>query len=276
MKQDLSQQMGYKVIFDPETLEVETDERFSFRLEHRKAKALMDVLIDPESVDPEEVLYTVHWAKESPPERKKKLKLFDLAGDGFLIIPPRRIGREYIKTRGHYHPPIPGTKYGFPELFGCAYGEILILMQHRNPSNLDELDDVVLVKLTPGFQIVNPPGYSHIFINATQQPWFGTDGLVATTFKPVPDAITERKGAAYYIVVDGDGYKIEPNPNYKNAPPIRHIDSNTDLQGTPFEPPYPGVPVWKTYQEHPEDYAWLSQADAVEKRFKKWFKESSL
>jgi hypothetical protein len=33
------------------------------------------------------------------------------------VIPPRMLGCEFIKTAGHYHPLVPGTRITFPEIY---------------------------------------------------------------------------------------------------------------------------------------------------------------
>ena len=59
------------------------------------------------------------------------------------IIPPAMLGREYIKTEGHYHPTVPGTDISYPEVYEVLSGEAHYLLQKRDAVGVS---DVVLIK----------------------------------------------------------------------------------------------------------------------------------
>ncbi|MDD1749897.1 MAG: glucose-6-phosphate isomerase, partial [Methanothrix sp.] len=81
---------------------------------------------------------------------KEKLLLQGLRYD-ITIIPPNMLGREYIKTAGHYHPLVPGGRVTYPELYEVLEGEALYLLQ-----SLD-LSDVVAVYASAGDKVLVPP-----------------------------------------------------------------------------------------------------------------------
>ena len=41
--------------------------------------------------------------------------------------PSLKIGREFVKTQGHYHPAMPGTTIQYPEVYSHLFGEIYLL-----------------------------------------------------------------------------------------------------------------------------------------------------
>ena len=130
------------------------------------------------------------------------------------IIPPSFLGREYIKTAGHYHPNVPGSSVTFPELYEVLEGDALYLLQ-----NLD-LSDIVVINATTGDKIVVPPGYGHITINRSNKT-LKMANFVARNFSSLYDPIRERAGGAYFFTKDG-WIKNERCPE---AAELRRIDA---------------------------------------------------
>src|SRR5665648_243693 len=62
------------------------------------------------------------------------------------IIPPARLGCEYIKTAGHYHPLIPGTSVTYPEIYEVLEGNATYLIQKLEGDNITDV--VVAVSYT--------------------------------------------------------------------------------------------------------------------------------
>src|SRR3990167_10567232 len=93
-----------------------------------------------------EVLYDKKWVKESPNitlyymyrgiKRKNGLR-YDIT-----IIPPKMLGKEFVKTKGHEH------KNHFPELYMVLEGKALYLMQKRDKKGA--VLDVFAVKAKNG------------------------------------------------------------------------------------------------------------------------------
>src|SRR3990167_5372213 len=159
-----------------------------------------------------EVLYDKKWVKESPNitlyymyrgiKRKNGLR-YDIT-----IIPPKMLGKEFVKTKGHEH------KNHFPELYMVLEGKALYLMQKRDKKGA--VLDVFAVKAKNGESIIVPEGYGHITINP------GFKNLVAANWandKCLSDyGFFERKnGACYYYTRSG----WVKNKNYKKVPKLR-------------------------------------------------------
>ncbi len=73
------------------------------------------------------------------------------------VIPPGTVGKEYVKTKGHYHPQSP-SGVGYPEFYQVFAGEAFYLLQRS------DLGDIVTVAAKTGEFVLIPPGDDH-------QPW---------------------------------------------------------------------------------------------------------
>ncbi len=176
--------------------------------------------------DMKEVLYDREWlARASNVElyymyrdlykdesNLEKMKEHNLRYD-ITVIPPRMLGREYVKTAGHYHPYVPGTELSYTEVYQVLEGKATYLLQKQEG---DLITDVMVYNAEAGDCIVIPPNYGHITINATGDT-LKMANWVARDFSSVYGPIKELSGAAYYLLVDG----FITNPDYGEVPPIR-------------------------------------------------------
>ena len=112
------------------------------------------------------------------------------------VIPPNMLGREYIKTAGHYHPLVPGGSVTYPELYEVLEGEALYLLQSQ------DLGDVVVVHASAGDKVLVPPNYGHITINRSNNT-LKMANYVARDFSSLYDPIREKAGGAYFFTKDG-------------------------------------------------------------------------
>lgn len=98
-------------------------------------------------------------------EKQGDKKIFERADSEYdiTVIKSGLVGKEYIKTKGHYHSLVPGTEISYPEVYEVITGEIDYLIQTR-PNEKRETE-VVIIKATVGDKIVVPPGYGHVSIN---------------------------------------------------------------------------------------------------------------
>jgi glucose-6-phosphate isomerase len=176
--------------------------------------------------DMRDVLYDQKWAASA-----ENMELYYMYRDLYLsradnehmveqgiryditIIPPLMLGREYVKTAGHYHPLIPGGSISYPEIYEVLEGEALYLLQKR------DLSDVVAVKAKAGDKVLIPPDYGHITINGSNKR-LKMANFVSRHFSSIYDPIKEMAGGAYYYTLDG----YAKNERYLDIPPLRMID----------------------------------------------------
>lgn len=193
--------------------------------EIRHARDMEEVIIDKEWLNENEdaelyFMYRGLWhAGDEEKIRENKLR-YDIT-----IIPSREMGKEYVKTKGHYHPEAaPGISY--PEIYEVLEGEAHYLLQKKNKG---KLEDVILIKGKPGEKALIPPSYGHITINPSDED-LKMANWVDRSFDSIYEDILELKGGAYYELVGG---QFIENPNYERVPEL--------MQAEPTEIPNLGI-----------------------------------
>jgi glucose-6-phosphate isomerase len=129
------------------------------------------------------------------------------------VMPPGQLGKEHVKTKGHYHPQVsPGLSY--PEIYEVIKGEAHYLMQKKEDG---DVTDVLLVEAEAGDKVIIPPNYGHITINPIDTE-LRMANWVSDQFDSQYEDITAKRGGAYYETVAGDLVK---NTNYDRVPELR-------------------------------------------------------
>lgn len=156
------------------------------------------------------VLYDKEWAKKA-----KNFPLYymyrGLKEKGGLryditVIPPVKLGKEYVKTKGHFH------KGNFGELYKVISGTGIFLLQKGK----DKVEDVYFVKGKRGDFILIPPNYGHVTINPSNKVlkmanWVSKDCV--SDYK----SVEKKGGMCYYYTLEG----WIKNKNYKRVPKLR-------------------------------------------------------
>lgn len=162
----------------------------------RKLEEMCDVLLDREADGPEEV-YVMIRGKPN-----------------ITVLLPGKTGKEFTKTYGHYH------KDDRQEIYQVLFGEGKMLIQNR------AVDDVQLLDMKVGSEVVVPKGYAHAIINTGDRPLITVDDSPEDAENNINDyePIKEKRGFGYYIIQDEDGgVGAVPNPNYEYLPQLRRI-----------------------------------------------------
>lgn len=184
----------------------------------RLLKEMKEVLVDKEITVPSELYYmyrSLHKIKDGADIRKNKLR-YDVS-----VIRSDRLGNEFMKTAGHYHPGY------FGELYEILSGAAWCLLQKRDDKDHKIIEDVILVKAKTGDKIVIPPKYGHILINVGKRDLVASN-WVSSEFSSEYELYKQMQGAAYYIFEDNLGERFEVNPQYKSVPKIKvAVPSNT-------------------------------------------------
>ena len=170
------------------------------------------------------------------------------------IILPRVLGVEYVKTAGHYHPPVPGAKLSYVEVYEVLEGEAHYLLQKCQDN---DVMDVVLIKAERGDKVIIPPDYGHVTINPSNKE-LRMCNWVARDFSSIYEPIKEKGGAAYFELVT----RFVKNENYRNVPELRFLGStnfsevglrkNKEMYGLIREDP-----TLLEFLTKPQDYEWL-------------------
>ncbi|HPZ84795.1 MAG TPA: glucose-6-phosphate isomerase family protein [Bacillota bacterium] len=183
--------------------------------EARTRSDMLEVLLYPEQSGPD-VLYHMYRAtgleKDRIPMMNAGLR-YDIT-----VIHPGKIGSEYIKTFGHYHPMAPGQLYTYPEVYQVLHGKAHFLMQ-KGGDVTGEIEDFVIADFEKGDILVIPPFYGHVTVNPGSKPLVMAN-WVAKDFSSIYEPIKARKGMAYYnveyrgqsIFMPNDSYGTHPKP----------------------------------------------------------------
>lgn len=168
------------------------------------------------------------------------------------MIPPKTLGKEYVKTKGHYH----NNAYknlSYPELYGVIQGEAHYLLQKVENGRVK---DVVVVKAESGDKVLIPPNYGHITINPGQGA-LKMANWISTENQSSYGDITEKEGGAYYETEEG----FVQNKNYDGEFGLRFANPLMfpDFDMTPGKSIYKLIeePSYLRFLNHPEKYQWL-------------------
>lgn len=175
--------------------------------------------------DLKNVLYDQEWlktAKNFPVYyiwrgiKKKKDLRYDIT-----VIPPKMLGREFPKTKGHEH----SNNYG--EIYIILNGQAIYLLQkYKN----NKIEDVYVIKAKKGDVVLIPPHYGHITINPASQK-LKMANWISKKCKNIYNLFEKKKGACYYYTKNG----WIKNKNYKEIPklrfekPLKEMPKNLDF-----------------------------------------------
>lgn len=181
----------------------------------RRVADMADVILDQEWAAKNQDLPLYYMYRDLWFEEDRELIMrHDLRYD-ITVIPPLVMGKELVKTKGHYHPECaPGITY--PEIYEVVEGRAHFLLQK---SEGDKIVDAVLVEAKKGDKLVIPPNYGHVTINPGPNT-LKLANWVSRAFSSLYDEYVKKRGAAYYELVDGT---LTPNPHYGDVPQLRRL-----------------------------------------------------
>jgi len=188
----------------------------------RILEELKEVVLDKNflaTADMDTELYYMFRAVSKDEEDERKIKEKGLRYD-ITIIPPNTLGLEFVKTAGHYHPFLPGSKMTYPELYEVLDGEAHYLLQRREQGRgTERITDVVVVKAKKGDKVLIPPNYGHVTINPSEAT-LKMANWVANAFSSIYESMKVKGGAAYFELTNGEFVK---NARYGAVPDIRFL-----------------------------------------------------
>lgn len=170
------------------------------------------------------------------------------------IIPPLNLGVEFVKTAGHYHPPIDNSQYTYPEVYEVISGMAHYLLQKAENSTVT---DVILIEAKEGDKVIVPPNYGHVTINPSNKE-LKMANWVSNQFSSIYDRYRNCVGAAYYEFNTG---KLIKNENYADLPELRNLKptnikelgyyKNKEMYGLIRDPER------LEYLNRPQEYEWI-------------------
>lgn len=115
---------------------------------------------------------------------------------------PLLLGKEFNKTKGHYH------LGNFGELYKVLSGEAIFLVQKK------DLKEVYFVKTKRGQYVKIPPGYGHVTINPSLKKTLKVANWVSPDCQSDYESVEKKQGFCYYFTIEG----WVKNKNYKKIP----------------------------------------------------------
>ena len=180
--------------------------------------------------DLKKVLYDQKWLKNAPNlpvyfmyrgiKRKNGLR-YDIT-----VMPPQKLGQEFVKTLGHEHI----NNYG--ELYLVLKGEAIYLIQRteKNKKNKIVIKDIYAVKAKKGQAVIIPPGYGHITINPSNQE-LKMANWVAEKCQNSYQIFKQMHGGGYFYTEKGwlknKNYAMVPKLKFKK--PLKQTPHNLDF-----------------------------------------------
>lgn len=185
----------------------------------RTIDQMKKVLADSNVKSPKELYFMyrdVYGLKDSETIKQHKLR-FDVT-----IIKPDKLGKEFMKTAGHYHPS------SYPELYEVVYGEALCLQQRPDENDFRKVKEVIVVKAKQGQKIVCLPYFGHILINPGNKPLI-TSNWVSSEFSSEYKLYNESRGAAYYAFHKMLNIDWQKNEFFTQVPKITFLTPSDDI-----------------------------------------------
>jgi len=208
---DLKDNVGLDIKFDQDSFAlIFGDSVKKVQPAVRTMDQMREVTIDTSLKEPEELYYMYRDVCRLGDE--EKIKNSDLRFD-ITIIRPDRLGRELMKTAGHYH------QGSFPELYEVVYGRAICLLQHPDEKDYKKIKDVFAVHAKLGQKIVCLPNHGHILINPGPQPLI-TSNWVSAKFQSQYDKYKQSCGACYYAFDNKGDVRWEKNKFFSQVEDI--------------------------------------------------------
>jgi len=157
------------------------------------------------------VLYDKSWARTTPNLElyymERGLEEKDGLRYDITTIPPKMLGQEFVKTKGHYH--IGECQ----ELYIVLEGEGIFLMQKKGE---EKIQDVYYVEAKKGDCVLVPSFYGHTTINPGLKT-LKMGNWISKEYIADYESIVTKGGFSYYYTQVG----WVQNKNYEEAPKLR-------------------------------------------------------
>ncbi len=232
----------------------------------RRKNDMREVLMEPDSRGPEELYYMYRNVMQDGDGGK--IRAAGLRYD-ITVIKPGILGKEFIKTAGHYHPEKKGTGITYPEVYEVISGVAHYLLQELIPGE-DKVRRVALLEARAGSRVMMPANYGHITINPGNS-YLVMANWVAEEFASEYGQFKEKKGGAYYEVAAGEDTEFIPNPLYDPIPPLAEwqVVEAPELNLTRERPFY------RSFLENPAGFRYLVEPENHREDFARYVEKAA-
>ncbi|MEN9561086.1 MAG: hypothetical protein RIQ56_359 [Candidatus Parcubacteria bacterium] len=181
----------------------------------RTHEMMKDVLLSPNEVGP-----AIHYYMIRGGSKKRNITIWQTG----------KVGKEYIKTYGHYH------VGNLDETYLIIQGEGVALLQKMVEENGKPVPDVIeefrAIPVRAGDSVYMPPGHGHLVVNtgdtwlvtSDDSPVEGPDDSASMPGHADYESVKKMRGFAFYVVEENGKPALVKNPLYKEV-------RKTDLGG---------------------------------------------
>ncbi|HUT80436.1 MAG TPA: glucose-6-phosphate isomerase family protein [Candidatus Bathyarchaeia archaeon] len=242
---DLSKYVPYTLKIDQETSKISEASGLNITYSTRTLFDIKDVIYDLDWLNAQRENIDLYYmyrdlTREQDKTLFKKYKIrFDIT-----IIPPNKLGKEYVKTAGHFHPIIKND-IGYPEIYEVMHGKALYLLQKETKKKKDQIE-IIIIPAKAGDQVLIPPSFGHVTVNPTTTDILVMNNLVSSEFNSKYDFIKKKNGAVYLYHTNETWIR---NPTYKQKILVKE-KSPLKLSEKPF---------YHSFLENPEQWIFLNE-----------------
>jgi glucose-6-phosphate isomerase len=188
----------------------------------RKASDMKEVILDYKPAISKQELYYM-YRNVAFEKDKKRIKQNNLRYD-ITVMLPISLGREFNKTKGHYHPKIIDQTITYPEVYEVLSGWAWYLIQKPIDGDYSKIEKNFLIKAKIGEKVVIPPGYGHVTINPDLKKPLVMSNWVSSKFESEYSQYLKQRGGSYYFIKsDNSDYELVKNDNYSALPGLKVI-----------------------------------------------------
>jgi glucose-6-phosphate isomerase len=248
---DLSAVSGLPISLDLETGELTATGEVDFGEQgERRLSQLKDVLEDPGAATDDRICYRTYRGVGT----KSDLELLQQHGLRYdiTVTMPGLIGREYMKTVGHYHN-MGKDGQGYPEVYEVVYGNAAFVLEW--------------IGFAGGFcwipicesreRITIPFERGHATVNIGTEPLVVCD-LIASECTNDYEQFRRSRGALFYIVRSDDGFGAEPNPSHFVPLPVIH-PPEIGTSSTSDEISVNDIPLVESFRRNASEFSFLTE-----------------
>lgn len=175
------------------------------KIEWEEGKLLVNNVLHPPSVRTAKEMHEVALDRAFPKDPQQEMyymfrNIYSAENMQYdiTVIASYRVGKEYAKTYGHYHP-LAEEGMTFPEVYQVLRGNAAFILQKRNR---DLSVNVLVLRAAPGEILLIPPNYGHVSVNLGED-FLVLANVVSSRFSSEYEEYRKNRGAAMYYTLDG-------------------------------------------------------------------------
>jgi glucose-6-phosphate isomerase, archaeal len=230
-------------------------------LKVRALAELQPALADPSASGPDPAYFMYRGVCRLQGIDPETLRAYRFRYD-VTIFPPAQLGREFLRTIGHYHRPIRAGAPSYPEVYEVLSGVALFLLQKVDDiaAGPDEthVEEFVAVAAKAGAKAMMLPDYGHWTVNATPEPLI-VSNWICEDCESCYGVMARTRGPCVYVVAESGKVGYVRNGLYGHPPETIGVGRPADVPALGLVRGYPifadlvAAPARWRYLCEPED-----------------------